>query len=138
MTAICRVCGCTEDKACPGGCSWVEPDLCSECIGRKVFYIEIDGKKIKVIQDPDDHYGEHMRHIEFCGITVAEVGISETGYRSHFFTDEDLLEGETIEQFALRIALQVRDKRKTKKLRQGKKYEKDKSCFRGTDSAVDA
>jgi len=27
----CRVCGCTEDRACPGGCYWVEPDLCSRC-----------------------------------------------------------------------------------------------------------
>lgn len=27
----CRVCGCTEDRACPGGCSWVEKDLCSAC-----------------------------------------------------------------------------------------------------------
>ncbi|MEA4895782.1 MAG: hypothetical protein VB064_11040 [Oscillospiraceae bacterium] len=28
---VCRVCGCTEDNACPGGCCWVEPDLCSTC-----------------------------------------------------------------------------------------------------------
>lgn len=28
----CRVCGCTEDRACPGGCWWVEPDLCSACV----------------------------------------------------------------------------------------------------------
>jgi hypothetical protein len=27
----CRVCGCTDDNACPGGCFWVEPDLCSSC-----------------------------------------------------------------------------------------------------------
>lgn len=27
----CRVCGCTENNACFGGCWWVEPDLCSEC-----------------------------------------------------------------------------------------------------------
>lgn len=27
----CRVCGCTEAKACPGGCHWIEPDLCSAC-----------------------------------------------------------------------------------------------------------
>lgn len=27
----CRVCGCTDDRACDGGCSWVEPDLCSAC-----------------------------------------------------------------------------------------------------------
>ncbi|MEI8200734.1 MAG: ParB/RepB/Spo0J family partition protein [Eubacteriales bacterium] len=27
----CRVCGCTEDNACQGGCYWVEQDLCSQC-----------------------------------------------------------------------------------------------------------
>lgn len=27
----CRQCGCTDGLACPGGCSWVEPDLCSAC-----------------------------------------------------------------------------------------------------------
>lgn len=27
----CRVCGCTDERACPGGCYWVEPDLCSRC-----------------------------------------------------------------------------------------------------------
>lgn len=27
----CRVCGCTEDCACPGGCRWVAPGLCSSC-----------------------------------------------------------------------------------------------------------
>jgi len=28
----CRVCGCTEDNACIGGCFWVEYDLCSACV----------------------------------------------------------------------------------------------------------
>lgn len=28
---VCRVCGCTDDHACPGGCYWVEKDLCSVC-----------------------------------------------------------------------------------------------------------
>jgi PRTRC genetic system protein E len=27
----CRVCGCTNDHACEGGCHWVEKDLCSKC-----------------------------------------------------------------------------------------------------------
>lgn len=26
-----RVCGCTDDNACEGGCYWVEPGLCSKC-----------------------------------------------------------------------------------------------------------
>ncbi|ENE2730594.1 TPA: helix-turn-helix domain-containing protein [Stenotrophomonas maltophilia] len=27
----CRVCSCTDMQACPGGCSWAGPDLCSSC-----------------------------------------------------------------------------------------------------------
>lgn len=27
----CRVCGCTDERACPGGCWWIENDLCSNC-----------------------------------------------------------------------------------------------------------
>lgn len=30
----CRVCGCTDDNACPGGCSWAEPGLCSACVDK--------------------------------------------------------------------------------------------------------
>ena len=34
----CRICGCTDDHACPGGCYWVndEHNLCSACV-RKVM-----------------------------------------------------------------------------------------------------
>ena len=35
MTGKCRVCGCTDDQACEGGCSWAEPDLCSKCAAKK-------------------------------------------------------------------------------------------------------
>jgi hypothetical protein len=30
-TGRCRVCGCTNDRACLGGCWWVGLDLCSAC-----------------------------------------------------------------------------------------------------------
>lgn len=30
---VCRVCGCSDLDACPGGCAWVAPDLCSACEG---------------------------------------------------------------------------------------------------------
>ena len=29
----CRICGCTWNNACEGGCYWVEDDLCSQCAG---------------------------------------------------------------------------------------------------------
>jgi len=30
---VCTGCGCTDEKACPGGCCWVsmDPPLCSAC-----------------------------------------------------------------------------------------------------------
>ena len=33
----CRHCGCTEMNACPGGCSWVKPDVCSNpsCVAKE-------------------------------------------------------------------------------------------------------
>lgn len=33
-TRACQICGCTDDRACPGGCSWVsvDPPICSACI----------------------------------------------------------------------------------------------------------
>lgn len=33
-SGVCRGCGCTDDHACPGGCCWIEPDLCSACADR--------------------------------------------------------------------------------------------------------
>jgi hypothetical protein len=27
----CVICGCTDDRACEGGCHWVAPGLCSSC-----------------------------------------------------------------------------------------------------------
>ena len=28
---VCAGCGCTDGRACPGGCWWATPDLCSTC-----------------------------------------------------------------------------------------------------------
>lgn len=52
---VCRVCGCTWNNACPGGCYWVEKDLCSSCVEkgdgvmqRLVYTVDID-KEFDVI-----------------------------------------------------------------------------------------
>lgn len=31
----CRICGCTDEEACPGGCSWSQPEICSTCARRQ-------------------------------------------------------------------------------------------------------
>lgn len=28
---VCRGCGCSDNRACPGGCFWAAPNLCSRC-----------------------------------------------------------------------------------------------------------
>jgi hypothetical protein len=39
VDAVCLGCGCTRDRACPGGCYWIQVDeetghgICSTCIG---------------------------------------------------------------------------------------------------------
>lgn len=32
MTVECRYCGCTDRSACPEGCFWAAPEVCSNCI----------------------------------------------------------------------------------------------------------
>jgi hypothetical protein len=32
----CKYCGCTDDRACPGGCRWVKPNVCSSCFKKGV------------------------------------------------------------------------------------------------------
>jgi len=36
-TQRCRICGCNHDRACQGGCYWVEEDLCSACFESPVL-----------------------------------------------------------------------------------------------------
>lgn len=31
----CSECNCTDDHACPGGCYWAAPNLCSKCVPGK-------------------------------------------------------------------------------------------------------
>lgn len=42
----CRYCGCMNQMACPGGCYWVEEDLCSTC----AIMAEPMGKAIGVVE----------------------------------------------------------------------------------------
>lgn len=36
----CKVCGCTDAEACPGGCSWAQPAICSTCANRQLLLDE--------------------------------------------------------------------------------------------------
>lgn len=68
----CRVCGCDDVHACPEGCWWVEPDLCSNCAsvaagsvinrgpsisftvpGEPVGFLHITQGQLKMMKIPD-------------------------------------------------------------------------------------
>lgn len=46
--ASCRICGCTDAYACPGGCYLVEADLCSQCAGAIGILRTVGGKNESV------------------------------------------------------------------------------------------
>lgn len=46
----CMFCGCTDDHACPGGCSWVELNVCSRCKDRLHGNDLISGEEIKALR----------------------------------------------------------------------------------------
>jgi ParB family chromosome partitioning protein len=63
----CRGCGCTDAEACPGGCTWVEPGLCSTCAGPPAGPV-VTGEAGEVYEvdsadlaGPDDDYEEGER-----------------------------------------------------------------------------
>lgn len=49
----CRVCGCTDLRACEGGCSWVTDDLCSRCAAETdiVADISIENMVLEEVTD---------------------------------------------------------------------------------------
>lgn len=52
VVPTCRICGCTEDHACEGGCSWVSDpegigDLCSKCLTNPKHIWEIPLEQIR-------------------------------------------------------------------------------------------
>lgn len=58
----CRHCGCTEARACPGGCFWVFPDLCSACVF-KALNATIPGLPLAVQSDVMDPLMDMSREI---------------------------------------------------------------------------
>ena len=57
----CRICGCTDSKACEGGCSWVLPEICSKCVTETVP--ECIEALVAIIEElhkeiDDDNYGD--------------------------------------------------------------------------------
>jgi hypothetical protein len=67
----CRECGCTDLLACPQGCSWAQPDLCSVCAA------ELDALADPVGDPPRDEPSHATNHRERTGAT------STSGWGDH-------------------------------------------------------
>lgn len=64
----CRVCGCTEDNACEGGCSWMTVSdhdaggpMCTACPGTEGDLNEVMARVIRVLADHANH--DHARFV---------------------------------------------------------------------------
>jgi hypothetical protein len=69
----CIGCGCTDDRACPGGCYWVgkNPPVCSACIqSGKLCEASDDGEHRLTWLNPTNGYCEHCR-LAFVALEVA-------------------------------------------------------------------
>jgi len=54
----CKYCGCTDDNACEGGCSWVAKDVCSKCAASLVVLHKMDdgalrGALLRTVGNPN-------------------------------------------------------------------------------------
>lgn len=82
----CRVCGCTEDHACDGGCYWIEEDLCSSCCDEDV----LSGEKKSHFTDDDSRLliickltSNNTYSLETCtenDLTPADIPLIEIDY----------------------------------------------------------
>lgn len=48
----CSKCGCTEDRACFGGCFWIGPRLCSACGKPRKLFAPLKATKVKKGKKP--------------------------------------------------------------------------------------
>lgn len=73
----CAVCGCTEEHACPGGCYWVLPNLCSQCAAKAALALFATGGPAPAAEGvPCPHCGEGIGLVAecpWCGEAVALV-----------------------------------------------------------------
>lgn len=67
MLRRCRVCGCTDEHGCEGGCTWVADDLCSQCAEEKgmnfweqlaAFEEYLPGDTLVIVWGPMGQYDE--------------------------------------------------------------------------------
>jgi len=70
---FCKVCGCSSDHACPGGCHWVTYDLCSNCVF-SIFTCEAlvdELGNLDAVPGTEDYLADEITSEEICEGYVA-------------------------------------------------------------------
>jgi len=72
MKGVCRVCGCTEERACEGGCYWVDSkkELCSACSIRGDE--ELEEKEVIQLSEKKDRFELLRENMKSQGIEPPE------------------------------------------------------------------
>jgi hypothetical protein len=59
----CRVCGCTDERGCEDGCEWIQPGLCSACLGAvRATRCPDCGSTAKFCKRPSGHSGPFVAY----------------------------------------------------------------------------
>lgn len=83
---VCRVCGCTWNNACPGGCYWVEKDLCSSCVEKEGELVQ----RLIYTFDINEEFSDLTGFFELLeAITEDELGC--TVIRSKLETSDEII-----------------------------------------------
>lgn len=70
MNSLCIACGCTDERACPRGCSWIRVDtdagigVCSSCI-RDVARWDAGDRKVS-----DRAHAHRLAHCRSCNAPI--------------------------------------------------------------------
>jgi hypothetical protein len=75
----CKVCGCTQNNACPGGCYWVEDDLCSACntILIKKSVITFNSKDKKTFKEEAKVIAEGFENLDVARGFINGIGFAK-------------------------------------------------------------
>lgn len=93
----CKICGCTDDNACPGGCYWVEPRLCSACVNKNThnlnapdkIYLDHQNNEIQVCLDIEtNEYGSFTLLSNFGRARVKNIPMVPSPFRAQDMLDE--------------------------------------------------
>jgi protein gp37 len=74
--ATCVVCGCTENNACEGGCSWIENtmlDICSKCGNAKTMKWEDNSLSFHRGKKKSGHMLDDQEYLQFPKTTNNEI-----------------------------------------------------------------